>query len=188
MRGGASSPESGSLSPGCAVSADAAVRHIFIQTTKSLCKMNRNGKGNGAEGSKWGRHPKESRKSHCVMVRFDNEEWLKFLSMHEKSGVYARAVFLKAHFFRQPFRVLVTDRTLLDYCTKLSAFHAQYRMVGNNYNQVLRELRCHFSEKKAMALLYRLEKCTGELAALTQQVMELSREFRQKLSEKEEKS
>ena len=108
--------------------------------------------------------------------------------MHEKSGVYARAVFLKAHFFRQPFRVLVTDRTLLDYCTKLSAFHAQYRMVGNNYNQVVRELRCHFSEKKAMALLYRLEKCTGELAALTQQVMELSREFRQKLSEKEEKS
>lgn len=54
--------------------------------------------------------------------------------------------------------------------------------------QVVRELRCHFSEKKAMALLYRLEKCTGELAALTQQVMELSREFRQKLSEKEEKS
>lgn len=150
--------------------------------------MNRNGKGNGAEGSKWGRHPKESRKSHCVMVRFDNEEWLKFLSMHEKSGVYARAVFLKAHFFRQPFRVLVTDSTLLHYCTKLSAFHAQYRMVGNNYNQVVRELRCHFSEKKAMALLYRLEKCTGELAALTQQVMELSREFRQKLSEKEEKS
>lgn len=104
-----------------------------------------NKKKNGDEASlKWGRHPKESRKSHCVMVRFDNEEWLKFLSMHEKSGVYARAVFLKAHFFRQPFRVLVTDRTLLDYCTKLSAFHAQYRMVGNNYNQVVRELRCHF--------------------------------------------
>lgn len=110
-----------------------------------------NKKKNGDEASlKWGRHPKESRKSHCVMVRFDNEEWQKFLAMYEKSGVYARAVFLKAHFFGQPFRVLVTDRTLLDYCTKLSAFHAQYRMVGNNYNQVVRELRCHFSEKKAM--------------------------------------
>ena len=95
-----------------------------------------NKKKNGDEASiKWGRHPKESRKSHCVMVRFDNEEWQKFLAMYEKSGVYARAVFLKAHFFGQPFRVLVTDRTLLDYCTKLSAFHAQYRMVGNNYNQ-----------------------------------------------------
>lgn len=81
------------------------------------------------------------------MVRFDNEEWQKFLAMYEKSGVYARAVFLKAHFFGQPFRVLVTDRTLLDYCTKLSAFHAQYRMVGNNYNQTVRELRCHFRKE-----------------------------------------
>lgn len=82
-----------------------------------------------------GRHPRESRKSHCVMVRFDDGEWLRFLAMHGKSGVEARAVFLKAHFFGQPFRVLVTDKTLLDYCTKLSAFHAQYRMVGNNYNR-----------------------------------------------------
>ena len=130
----------------------------------------------------WGWHPKESRKSHCVMVRFDNEEWQKFLAMYEKSGVYARAVFLKAHFFGQPFRVLVTDRTLLDYCTNLSAFHAQYRMVGNNYNQAVRELRCHFSEKKAMALLYRLEKCTEELVALTRQVVELSREFEERWS------
>ena len=80
---------------------------------------------NGAASPKWGRHPKESRKSHCVMVRFDDGEWLRFLAMYEKSGVYAKAVFLKAHFFGQPFRVLVTDKALLDYCTKLSAFHAQ---------------------------------------------------------------
>ena len=82
--------------------------------------MNR--KKNVDETPKWGRHPKESRKSHCVMVRFDNEEWQKFLAMYEKSGVYARAVFLKAHFFGQPFRVLVTDRTLLDYCTRSLRF------------------------------------------------------------------
>ncbi len=55
-------------------------------------------------------------------------------------------------------------------------------MVGNNYNQTVRELRCHFSEKKAMALLYRLEKCTEELVALTRQVVELSREFEERWS------
>ena len=71
--------------------------------------MNENKKKNGAETPKWGRHPRESRKSHCVMVRFDDGEWLRFLAMHGKSGVEARAVFLKAHFFGQPFRVLVTD-------------------------------------------------------------------------------
>ena len=139
---------------------------------------------NGAASPKWGRHPKESRKSHCVMVRFDDGEWLRVLAMYEKSGVYAKAVFLKAHFFGQPFRVLVTDKALLDYCTKLSAFHAQYRAIGNNYNQTVKELRCHFSEKKAMALLYRLEQCTKELAALMRQVMELSKEFEGRWSQK----
>ena len=127
-------------------------------------------------------------KTHCVMVRFDDVEWNKFLTMYEESQVYAKAVFLKVHFFGQKFKVLKVDKVMLEYCTRLSDFHAQFRAIGTNYNQVVKELRCHFSEKKAMALLYRLEKCTGELAALTQQVMELSREFRQKLSEKEEKS
>ena len=137
--------------------------------------MNENKKKNGTDGPKWGRHPRESRKSHCVMVRFDDGEWLRFLAMHGKSGVEAKAVFLKAHFFGQPFRVLVTDKTLLDYCTKLSAFHVQYRMVGNNYNQTVKELRCHFSEKKAMALLYKLEKCTIDLIKLSREIVELSR-------------
>ena len=146
--------------------------------------MNENKKKNGAASPKWGRHPKESRKSHCVMVRFDDGEWLRFLAMYEKSGVYAKAVFLKAHFFGQPFRVLVTDKALLDYCTKLSAFHAQYRAIGNNYNQTVKELRCHFSEKKAMALLYRLEQCTKELAALTRQIVELTKDFEERWSQK----
>ena len=126
------------------------------------------------DSPKWGKRPKETRKTHCVMVRFDDEEWLKFLSMYGQSGVYARAVFIKARVFSQPFRVLKVDKTLLDYYTKLSSFHAQYRAVGNNYNQVVKELRVHFSEKKAMALLYKLEKCTQELVLITQQIIRLT--------------
>ena len=139
--------------------------------------MNRNGKGNGAEGSKWGRHPKESRKSHCVMVRFDDVEWNKFLTMYEESQVYAKAVFLKAHFFGQKFKVLKVDKVMLEYCTRLSDFHAQFRAIGTNYNQVVKELRCHFSEKKAMALLYKLEKHTIDLVKLSREIVALSREM-----------
>ena len=123
-------------------------------------------------------------KTHCVMVRFDNEEWQKFLAMYEKSGVYARAVFLKAHFFGQPFKVLKVDKTLVDYYTKLSDFHAQFRAVGTNYNQVVKELRLHFSEKKAMALLYKLEQHTVELVKLSRRIVELSREMEAKWSQK----
>ena len=136
------------------------------------------------DSPKWGKHSKETRKTHCVMVRFDDEEWLKFLSMYDQSGVYARAVFIKARVFSQPFRVIKTDKTLLDYYTKLSSFHAQYRAVGNNYNQVVKELRVHFSEKKAMALLYKLEKCTQELVLITQQIIRLTQTFEQQWSQR----
>ena len=84
--------------------------------------------------SKYGRNPKLNPKTHCVMVRFDDVEWNRFLTMYEESNVYAKAVFLKAHFFGQKFKVLKVDKTLVDYYTKLSDFHAQFRAIGTNYN------------------------------------------------------
>lgn len=127
--------------------------------------------------SKYGRNPKLDPKTHCVMVRFDDVEWNRFLTMYEESNVYAKAVFLKAHFFGQKFKVLKVDKTMLDYYTKLSDFHAQFRAIGTNYNQVVKVLRIHFSEKKAMALLYKLEKCTIDLVKLSREIVELSREM-----------
>ena len=134
--------------------------------------------------SKYGRNPKLNPKTHCVMVRFDDVEWNRFLMMYEESNVYAKAVFLKAHFFGQKFKVLKVDKTLVDYYTKLSDFHAQFRAVGTNYNQVVKELRLHFSEKKAMALLYKLEQHTVELVKLSRRIVELSREMEAKWSQK----
>ena len=129
--------------------------------------------------SKAGRNPKLDPKTHCVMVRFDSSEWNRFMTMFEKSGVYAKSVFLKAHFFGEPFRVLTVDKVLVDYYTKLSDFHAQFRAVGTNYNQVVKELRVHFSEKKAMALLYKLEQHTIELVKISREIVELSRELKE---------
>ena len=126
--------------------------------------------------SKAGRNPKLDPAVYRYTVRFNEEEHNRFLAMFGKSGVYARSVFLKAHFFGQPFKVLKVDKTLVDYYTKLSDFHAQFRAVGTNYNQVVKELRLHFSEKKAMALLYKLEQQTVELVKLSRQIVELSKE------------
>ncbi len=132
------------------------------------------------KSSKYGRNPKLNPKTHCVMVRFDDVEWNRFLMMYEESQVYAKAVFLKAHFFGQKFKVLKVDRTLVDYCTKLSDFHAQFRAIGTNYNQVVKELSIHFSEKKAMALLYKLEQRTIDLVRVSREIVELSREMQTK--------
>ena len=129
--------------------------------------------------SKSGRNPKLDPAVYRYTVRFNEEEHNRFLAMFGKSGVYARSVFLKAHFFGQPFKVLKVDKTLVDYYTKLSDFHAQFRAVGTNYNQVVKELRLHFSEKKAMALLYKLEQHTIELVKLSRLIVELSRELKE---------
>lgn len=127
-------------------------------------------------------------KTHCVMVRFGDVEWNRFLTMYEESNVYAKAVFLKAHFFGQKFKVLKVDKTMLDYYTKLSDFHAQFRAIGTNYNQVVKELRIRFSEKKAMTLLYKLEKCTIDLVKLSRQIVELSREMESKWQQRRDNS
>ena len=129
--------------------------------------------------SKAGRNPKLDPAVYRYTIRFNEEEHNRFLAMFGKSCVYARSVFLKAHFFGQPFKVLKVDKTLVDYYTKLSDFHAQFRAVGTNYNQVVKELRLHFSEKKAMALLYKLEQHTVELVKLSRQIVELSRELKE---------
>ena len=67
--------------------------------------------------SKAGRNPKLDPAVYRYTVRFNEEEHNRFLAMFGKSGVYARSVFLKAHFFGQPFKVLKVDKTLVDYYT-----------------------------------------------------------------------
>lgn len=42
----------------------------------------------------------------------------------------------------------------------------------------------HFSEKKAMALLYKLENSTKELVALTHQIVELTHKFEEQWSQR----
>ena len=129
---------------------------------------------------KGGRPPKNDTADNCVMVRFNDTEYARFLTLYEQSGLLAKAVFIKARVFNETFRVIKTDRGTLEFVAKLTTFHAQFRAVGTNYNQVVKELHTHFSEKKALALLYKLEKLTTELAIIGQRIIALCEEFDRK--------
>ena len=132
------------------------------------------------ERKRGGRIPKLNPKSHHVMLRFDDDEWMKFLVMYEQTDVKAKAVFAKARIFGEPFKVLREDKTLVEYYTKLSSFHSQYRMIGNNYNQVVKAVHSgELTEKKALALLYKLEQLTVELISLNKEIIRLTKEFEQ---------
>lgn len=90
------------------------------------------------ERKRGGRIPKLNPKSHHVMLRFDDDEWMKFLVMYEQTDVKAKAVFAKARIFGEPFKVLREDKTLVEYYTKLSSFHSQYRMMATTTTRLLR--------------------------------------------------
>ncbi len=134
-------------------------------------------KNNTSRKGKGGRPTKTDTADYRFSVNFTAEEYARFLTMFETSGLQSKAAFIKARAFNDTFRVIKTDRGTLEYVAKLTQFHAQFRAVGTNYNQVVKELHTHFSEKKALALLYKLEKITAELAAIGQQIIALSEEF-----------
>ena len=104
--------------------------------------------------------------------------------MFEQSGLQSKARFIAARVFGDEFRVVKIDRSAMEYVTKLTSFFAQFRSVGVNYNQVVKELHSNFSEKKALALLYKLEKATVELAETGKKILELSEEFKEKWLQK----
>lgn len=134
--------------------------------------------------NKGGRPPVANKCSHCVKVRFDDLEWAAFIGMMEKANQDVKATFIKQLVFSRPFRVLTTDRSLAVYCAKLSEYFAQFRTVGVNYDLIVKELKSGFSEKKAMAMLYKLEKATLEMAAIMREVKILTERFETEWSQK----
>mgnify|MGYP007099441232 CR=1 FL=1 len=127
--------------------------------------------------NKGGRPPKNDPAKNCVMVRFSDQEYAQFLSMFEESGVYAKAIFIKARVFKQPFRVVKTDKGAIEFIANLTKLYAQFRAIGVNYNQIVKQLHTYHSEKAALSMLYKLEKITIELITTNQQIMELSQRF-----------
>ena len=99
---------------------------------------------------------------------------MRFLKMFDRSGMTSKSAFIKARIFGEPFHVLTFDKSHHEYYTKLSDFHTQFRMVGNNYNQTIKELKCHFSERRAMALVCKLEKSMMQLVQIMHKVVELT--------------
>lgn len=129
-----------------------------------------------------GRNPKLDPATNRITVNFTSKEYNEFLTKFERSGMSNKATFLKAQFFGQTFHVATFDKSQHEYYAKLSEFHSQFRMVGNNYNQTLKELKSHFSERRTAALVYKLEKCMMQLVQIMGKVVELTNEYRAKMS------
>ncbi|MBP7611535.1 MAG: MobA protein [Paludibacter sp.] len=129
---------------------------------------------------KGGRPPKNDPAKRRLTVNLTDTLYAEFLSLFEQSGVQSLSAFIAARIFGDEFRVVKTDASAVEFIAKLTALHAQIRSVGVNYNQVVKELHSNFGEKKALALLFKLENATIELAGIGREVLQLCEQFKAK--------
>ncbi|MFV0592495.1 MAG: conjugal transfer protein MobA [Draconibacterium sp.] len=132
---------------------------------------------NDKKQNKGGRRPKSDPSIHRHVFRLTDEENAKLLSLYEASGMTNKAKFIISLLFGKEMKSVKIDKGTVDFYMRLTSFHSQFRSVGVNYNQVVKLLYRHFSEKKAAAFLFKLEKQTAELARLCQDVIRITEEF-----------
>ena len=134
--------------------------------------------------NKGGRIPKSDPAVFRYTVRLNAVENTRFLSLFEQSGMQTKAHFIVSRIFNEEFKVIKIDKNAVDYYTRLTTLYGQFRSVGVNYNQVVKELHSNFSEKKTLAFLYKLERLTIELVETNQKIIELTKEFETKWLQK----
>ncbi|MFR9543477.1 MAG: conjugal transfer protein MobA [Rikenellaceae bacterium] len=117
-------------------------------------------------------------------VNFTATENAKLLAMREESGVRSMSTFIKSRVFNESFKVIKIDNSYHDYYQKLTTLYGQFRSVGVNYNQVVVTMRTQLSEKRAMAMIYKLEDLTIQLAIIGGEIVQLTNEFREKWVQK----
>ena len=127
--------------------------------------------------NKGGRKPKVNYKTNRYVFRLTDEENAKFLALFDQSGMDNKAKFVVSILFGKEIKSVKIDKGTVDFYMRLTSFHSQFRSVGVNYNQVVKLLYKNFSEKKASAYLYNLEKQTIEMVVLCQKIIQLIEEF-----------
>src|SRR5690554_7207314 len=126
---------------------------------------------------KTGRPLKDDPAKIRYTISFNEEEHARFLALFDKSGMQVKAHFITSCIFDKTIKSVKIDKGTVDFYMRLTSFHSQFRSVGVNYNQVVKLLYKNFSEKKAAAYLYKLEKHTAEMTALFKEIVQITEEF-----------
>ena len=145
--------------------------------------MNEN---NRKQLKKTGRRLKEDPAKFRYTISFNQEEHSRFLALYDQSGMQVKAHFITSCIFEKTIKTIQIDKGTVDFYMRLTSFHSQFRSVGVNYNQIVKLLYKNFSEKKASAYLYKLEKQTVEMVILCQNIIQLMEEFEAKHLKKQD--
>ena len=113
-----------------------------------------------------GRRPKKDPAVYRYGIKLNAEENGQFELRFAKSD--------------REMKVVKLDKAAMDYYIRLTNFYHQFQAIGNNYNQTVRAVKANFGDKRAFALVAKLEKATLELVVLSKQIIALTREFEER--------
>ena len=140
---------------------------------------------NSKQFRKTGRKPKNDPAVNRYSINLNAEENAKFLALFDQSGMNVKAHFITACIFQKTVKTVKIDMDAVEYHAGLTKFFGQFRGIATNYNQIVKLLNSNFSEKKASAYLYKLEKDSKEMKELLLEVLILTEEFEKKYLNKE---
>ncbi|AEK23363.1 conjugal transfer protein MobA [Capnocytophaga canimorsus] len=135
-----------------------------------------------------GRHKKLNPTTYRYVFRLNDEDNAKFLSLFEQSGMKIKAHFITSVLFSKEIKSVKIDKSVMDFYIKLTELYGQFRAVGVNYNQIVKILYRNFSEKKAAAYLFKLEQQTAQMVAICKEIMAISQQLEQHITEKNTKN
>lgn len=142
-------------------------------------------KKNRKQIRKTGRKPKNDPAVNRYSINLNAEDNAKFLALFDQSGMKVIAHFITACIFQNTIKTVKIDMDAIEYHAGLTKFFGQFRGIATNYNQIVKLLNANFSDKKASAYLFKLEKDTKEMKELLQKVLILTEEFEKKYLNKE---
>jgi hypothetical protein len=131
------------------------------------------------EKKKHGRKPKANPQKHRYMIRLNDADSKRLLSLYEQSGKRSISAFLADCVLNNPVKTVPIDKSAIDFVMLLSAFFAQFRAIKNNFNQVYDSLVKHFGEQKALEMIQIVAQSTRKFGLLKQKIEEITMKLRE---------
>ena len=111
----------------------------------------------------------------------DVKDQLHAINLYNKSGAASKSDFVRAHILGESFKVIMVDKSAVEYHRKLSELTAQVHKIGVNYNQVVQLMHLYTAEKSVKTLLQELILLTKELTVFQELTVSLTIDYRKKM-------
>ncbi len=136
--------------------------------------------GAGRLKKKRGRKPKADKQIYRHMIRLNNKDNERFLSLFQQSGVKSKSRFIADCVLNNPVKIISIDKSAMDFAMSLSQFFAQFRSIKTNYNQAFQVLIQNLGEEKARSMMKIIEKPTRDFILMKTQIEDLYTQIRER--------